>query len=55
MAPPAFSDISKAANDIINKDFYHANAASLEIKLKSPDGLAVTTRGTSPHDNIFLA
>lgn len=23
MPVPAFSDISKAANDLINKDFYH--------------------------------
>jgi len=54
MPPPAFSDIAKSANDLINKDFYHASAATLEIKLKSPDGLAVTTKGTSPHDkDIF--
>jgi len=48
--PPAFSDIAKSANDLINKDFYHATAATLEVKLKAPDGLQVTTKGTSPHD-----
>jgi len=50
MAPPPFADIAKSANDLISKDFYHATAATLEVKLKSPDGLAITTKGTSPHD-----
>jgi len=50
MAPPAFSDIAKPANDIINKDFYHSTAATFEVKLKSPDGLSVNTKGISPHD-----
>jgi len=50
MAPPAFTDIAKPANDLINKDFYHASAAILEVKLKTPDGLQVTTKGVSPHE-----
>ncbi|KAF2673881.1 hypothetical protein BT63DRAFT_421987 [Microthyrium microscopicum] len=50
MAPSAFSDIAKSSNDLINRDFYHATAATLEVKLKSPDGLAITAKGTSPHD-----
>jgi len=50
MAPPAFSDIAKASNDLISKDFYHLTAANLEVKLKTPDGLSVTTRGTLPHE-----
>jgi voltage-dependent anion channel protein 2 len=47
--PPAFSDIAKSSNDLINKDFYHANGAALEVKLKGPDGLSVTAKGTLPH------
>ncbi|KAF2399198.1 mitochondrial porin-like protein [Trichodelitschia bisporula] len=50
MSVPAFSDIAKPANDLISKDFYHATAAILEVKLKAPNGLAITTKGTSPHE-----
>jgi voltage-dependent anion channel protein 2 len=35
--PPAFSDIAKASNDLINKDFYHTAAGprhQLTPKLK---------------------
>jgi voltage-dependent anion channel protein 2 len=35
---------------LINKDFYHISAAALEVKLKSPDGLTITTKGVSPHE-----
>ncbi|KAE9964264.1 hypothetical protein BLS_008507 [Venturia inaequalis] len=35
---------------IINRDFYHATAAALDVKLKAPDGLAVNVKGVSPHD-----
>jgi hypothetical protein len=50
---------------LINKDFYHVSAgkqaclvldssltvaAALEVKLKSPDGLTITTKGVSPHE-----
>jgi voltage-dependent anion channel protein 2 len=48
--PPAFSDISKASNDLINKDFYHTAAAALEVKLKAPNGVNFTAKGTSAHD-----
>ncbi|KAF2431813.1 outer mitochondrial membrane protein porin [Tothia fuscella] len=50
MPVPAFSDVAKPANDIINKDFYHNAAAILDVKLKAPDGLAVNAKGTSPHE-----
>ncbi|KAL2685879.1 mitochondrial porin-like protein [Phyllosticta citricarpa] len=50
MSVPAFSDIPKAANDLLNKDFYHNSAAALEVKLASPNGVAVTTKGTSAHE-----
>ncbi|KAL5120106.1 Mitochondrial porin [Pleosporales sp. CAS-2024a] len=48
--PPAFSDIAKASNDLINKDFYHTAAAALEVKLKAPNGVNFTAKGTSPHN-----
>jgi voltage-dependent anion channel protein 2 len=47
--PPAFGDIAKASNDLINKDFYHTAAAALEVKLKAPNGVNFTAKGTSPH------
>ncbi|KAF1942339.1 hypothetical protein EJ02DRAFT_454359 [Clathrospora elynae] len=48
--PPAFSDIAKASNDLINKDFYHTAAAALEVKLRAPNGVNFTAKGTSAHD-----
>jgi voltage-dependent anion channel protein 2 len=48
--PPAFSDIAKPSNDLINKDFYHAAAAALEVKLKAPNGVNFTAKGTSAHN-----
>jgi voltage-dependent anion channel protein 2 len=47
--PPAFGDIAKASNDLINKDFYHTAAAALEVKLKAPNGVNFTAKGVSPH------
>lgn len=55
MPVPAFSDITKPSNDLINKDFYHATKAQLEVKLKAPNGVAFTTKGTSPHDGAIAA
>jgi len=52
MAVPAFSDIAKPSNDLINKDFYHTAAAALEVKLKAPNGVAFTAKGTSSHDGL---
>ncbi|KAF2100800.1 hypothetical protein NA57DRAFT_74396 [Rhizodiscina lignyota] len=50
---PAFADIAKPSNDLINKDFYHALAANLEVKLKAPNGVSFTTKGTSPHEGAI--
>lgn len=47
---PAFTDISKAANDLINKDFYHTQAANLEVKLKAPNGANVNVKGKQGFD-----
>ncbi|KAE8146693.1 eukaryotic porin/Tom40 [Aspergillus avenaceus] len=49
-APAAFSDISKAANDLLNKDFYHSSAASLEVKSKAPNGVSFTVKGKNAHE-----
>ncbi|KAJ5610322.1 Porin eukaryotic type [Penicillium lagena] len=48
--PAAFSDIAKAANDLLNKDFYHANPANLEVKSKAPNGVTFTVKGKSAHE-----
>ena len=32
MAPAAYSDLSKASNDLINKDFYHLSTAAVDVK-----------------------
>ncbi|KAI9688419.1 MAG: Mitochondrial porin [Bathelium mastoideum] len=47
---PAFSDIAKSANDLLNKDFYHVAAADLQVKLKTPNDVAVTIKGKNSHD-----
>ncbi|PKY02220.1 outer mitochondrial membrane protein porin [Aspergillus campestris IBT 28561] len=49
-APAAFSDIAKAANDLLNKDFYHSNPASLEVKSKAPNGVTFNVKGKSAHE-----
>jgi len=48
--PVPFSDISKPANDLLNKDFYHTTAAALEVKSKAPNGVNFNVKGRSAHD-----
>ncbi|KAL8857343.1 MAG: hypothetical protein Q9178_006109 [Gyalolechia marmorata] len=48
--PPAFSDIAKASNDLINRDFYHTAAANLEVKSKAPNGVNFNVKGKSSHE-----
>ncbi|OAX81214.1 hypothetical protein ACJ72_04451 [Emergomyces africanus] len=51
MPPPAaFCDIAKAANDLLNKDFYHTSAANLEVKSKAPNGVTFNVKGKSSHE-----
>ncbi|CAF9931981.1 MAG: Mitochondrial porin [Heterodermia speciosa] len=50
MAVPAFSDIAKASNDILNRDFYHVSAASLDIKSKAPNGVTFNVKGKASHE-----
>ncbi|KAM0711900.1 hypothetical protein Q7P35_001270 [Cladosporium inversicolor] len=49
---PAFGDLSKAANDLINKDFYHTAQATLDVKLKAPNGTNVTVKGKQGFDGV---
>ncbi|KAI4120799.1 MAG: hypothetical protein LQ338_006762 [Usnochroma carphineum] len=49
--PPAFSDIAKASNDLINRDFYHTAAGpNLEVKSKAPNGVSFITKGKFSHE-----
>lgn len=48
--PVPFSDISKPANDLLTKDFYHVQAANLEVKSKAPNGVTFNVKGKSAHD-----
>ncbi|TEY33915.1 hypothetical protein BOTCAL_0652g00050 [Botryotinia calthae] len=51
MSVPAFTDIAKASNDLLNKDFYHLTAAALEVKSNTPNNVAFKVTGKSTHDN----
>ncbi|KAF2166709.1 hypothetical protein M409DRAFT_22765 [Zasmidium cellare ATCC 36951] len=49
---PAFGDLGKSANDLINKDFYHLSQATLDVKLKAPNGTNVTVKGKQGFDGV---
>jgi len=48
--PVPFADIAKPANDLLTKDFYHVQAANLEVKSKAPNGVTFNVKGKSAHD-----
>ncbi|KAK6212843.1 Mitochondrial porin [Pestalotiopsis sp. IQ-011] len=50
MSVPAFSDISKPSNDLLNKDFYHLSAGTIEVKSNTPNNVAFKVTGKSSHD-----
>lgn len=50
MSVPAFADIAKSANDLLNKDFYHLSAGTLEVKSNTPNNVAFKVTGKSSHD-----
>ncbi|KAK0754701.1 eukaryotic porin/Tom40 [Schizothecium vesticola] len=50
MSIPAFSDIAKSASDLINKDFYHLSAGTLEVKSNTPNNVAFKVTGKSSHE-----
>ncbi|QSZ31707.1 hypothetical protein DSL72_001274 [Monilinia vaccinii-corymbosi] len=51
MSVPAFTDIAKSSNDLLNKEFYHLTAAALEVKSNTPNNVAFKVTGKSTHDN----
>lgn len=51
MSIPAFSDIAKLSNDLLNKDFYHLSAATLEVKSTTSNGVAFKVNGKSTHES----
>ncbi|KAK8089414.1 mitochondrial outer membrane protein porin [Apiospora hydei] len=50
MSVPAFSDIAKSANDLLNKDFYHLSSGTVEIKSNTPNNVAFKVTGKSSHE-----
>jgi voltage-dependent anion channel protein 2 len=50
MSVPAFSDIAKPSNDLLNKDFYHVSAAAIEVKSNTPNNVAFKVTGKSTHE-----
>jgi len=50
MSVPAFADVSKSANDLLNKDFYHLSASTIEVKSNTPNNVAFKVTGKSSHE-----
>jgi len=50
MSIPAFSDIAKLSNDLLNKDFYHTSAATIEVKSTTANGVDFKVTGKSSHE-----
>ncbi|KAJ4395907.1 Mitochondrial porin [Gnomoniopsis smithogilvyi] len=50
MSIPAFADIAKSANDLLNKDFYHVSAGTIEVKSNTPNNVAFKVTGKSSHE-----
>ncbi|KAF4595098.1 Mitochondrial outer membrane protein porin [Ophiocordyceps camponoti-floridani] len=55
MPVPAFSDLAKPANDLLNKDFYHLSATTFEFRDTAPNGVAFKIAGKSSHDKMTSA
>lgn len=53
MAPPAFSDVSKNQNNLLNKDFYHLAPASIEVSTTTPNNVGFTVKGKVGKDNTI--
>ncbi|ODQ80055.1 hypothetical protein BABINDRAFT_167148 [Babjeviella inositovora NRRL Y-12698] len=53
--PPAYSDIAKPANDLLNKDFFHLSTAAVEVKTVTPNGVAFTAKGKTLKDESIAA
>lgn len=55
MAPVAYSDLQKSANDLLTKDFFHLNTASVDVKTVAPNGVTFTVKGKTVKDNAIAA
>lgn len=55
MSVPAFSDIGKAPNDLLNRDYYHLAPANIEVKTKAPNGVAFAVKGKTNAANDSIA
>ncbi|CAK7240687.1 MAG: Mitochondrial porin [Sporothrix thermara] len=50
MSVPNFADIAKPANDLLNRDFYHLSAGTLEVKSNTPNNVAFKVNGKNSHE-----
>ncbi|KAF4125690.1 voltage-dependent anion channel protein 2 [Geosmithia morbida] len=55
MSVPAYTDIAKPANDLLNRDFYHLAATTFEFKDTAPNGVAFKVTGKSSHEKATSA
>lgn len=55
MSVPNFKDISKAANDLLSKDFYHTSPLSVEVNTRAPNGVSFAVDGKSNQKDSTLA
>lgn len=53
--PPAYPDISKNANSLLDKDFYHLNKISLDVKSQAPNGVAFNFKGKTGKDDSLVS
>ncbi|KAH8840371.1 hypothetical protein MCOR27_001245 [Pyricularia oryzae] len=50
MSIPNFEDITKSANDLLTREFYHLAAGTLEVKSKTPNNVDFKVKGKSTHE-----
>jgi len=55
MAPAAYSDIQKSANDLLNRDFFHLATAAVDVKTVAPNGVTFTVKGKTNKDDTIAA
>lgn len=53
--PVPYSDLQKPTNDLLNKDFFHLNAAAVDVKSVAPNGVAFTVKGKTTKDDTIAA
>ncbi|KAI8912784.1 eukaryotic porin/Tom40 [Gorgonomyces haynaldii] len=54
MIPPSFSDLGKATNDLLGKD-YPSGSAKLEVNTTTANGIKFTVTGTKDNKSGFIA